>query len=91
MQLNGPVSLKEIGMKHDDLDRAASLVTQSPYYNPRPPDRESIRRLLDDAFIGRRPQFSRRAMFAYAVAYYALIELAKSMSPPIREVTICAS
>jgi maleylacetate reductase len=54
-QLNAPVALKEIGMKHDDLDRAASLVMQGPYYNPRPTDRESIFRLLDDAFFGRRP------------------------------------
>jgi maleylacetate reductase len=54
-QLNAPVALKEIGMKHDDLDRAASLVMQGPYYNPRPTDRESIFRLLDDAFFRRRP------------------------------------
>jgi maleylacetate reductase len=52
-QLNAPVALKEIGMKHDDLDRAASLVMQGPYYNPRPTDRESIFRLLDDAFFGK--------------------------------------
>jgi len=54
-ELNAPLALKEIGMKHDDLDRAASLVMQAPYYNPRPTDRESIFRLLDDAFFGRRP------------------------------------
>ena len=55
-QLNVPISLKEIGMKHDDLDRAASLVMEAPYYNPRPTTRESIVRLLDDAFFGRRPE-----------------------------------
>ncbi len=54
-QLNAPLSLKEIGMQHDDLDRAASLVTEVPYYNPRSTTREGILRLLDGAFFGRRP------------------------------------
>jgi maleylacetate reductase len=49
-------SLAGIGMKESDLDRAADLATQNPYYNPRPVDRDSIRRLLDDAFFGRRPK-----------------------------------
>ncbi len=55
MQLNAPVALKDIGMRHDDLERAASLVMQSPYYNPRHTTRESILHLLDNAFFGRRP------------------------------------
>ncbi len=48
--------LSEIGMKEADLDRAADLATRNPYYNPRPLDRDSIRRLLDDAYFGRRPE-----------------------------------
>jgi len=55
MQLDAPLSLKEIGMQHDDLDRAASLVMEAPYYNPRSTTREGILRLLDGAFFGRRP------------------------------------
>ena len=55
-QLGAPVSLQEVGMKQDDLDRAASLVMEAPYYNPRPPTRESVRGLLDDAYFGRRPR-----------------------------------
>jgi len=55
IQLDAPLSLKEIGMRHDDLDRAASLVMEAPYYNPRPVTRESILGLLNDAFFGRRP------------------------------------
>jgi len=55
MRLNAPVALKDIGMRHDDLERAASLVMQSPYYNPRHTTRESILHLLDNAFFGRRP------------------------------------
>jgi len=54
-QLNAPLSLKEIGMQHGDLDRAASLVMEAPYYNPRSTTREGILRLLDGAFFGRRP------------------------------------
>ena len=54
-QLGAPLSLKEIGMKQDDLERAASLVMEAPYYNPRSTTREGILRLLDGAFFGRRP------------------------------------
>jgi maleylacetate reductase len=51
-----PLSLKEIGMPADGLDRAAQIAVQSPYYNPRPIELVAIRRLLDDAYHGRRPQ-----------------------------------
>src|SRR5256886_6167105 len=54
-QLGAPLSLKEIGMKQNDLNRAASLMMEAPYYNPRPATRESILGLLNDAFFGRRP------------------------------------
>ena len=49
------MSLEEVGMKAEDLDRAADIASQNPYYNPRPVTREGIRALLDDAFHGRRP------------------------------------
>jgi maleylacetate reductase len=51
--LGAPVSLKEIGMKEGDLDKAAELAVQNPYYNPRPITKESIRTLLQDAFVGK--------------------------------------
>jgi len=54
--LGTPTTLSAIGMKREDLDRAADLAVQNPYYNPRPPTREGIRALLDDAFEGRRPR-----------------------------------
>jgi maleylacetate reductase len=54
-QLNAPRALKDIGMNHGDLNRAASLVIQTPYYNPRSTDRDSVLSLLNDAFFGRRP------------------------------------
>ena len=54
--IGAKTKLSDIGMKEGDLDRAADLATQNPYYNPRPITREGIRSLLDDAFHGRRPQ-----------------------------------
>jgi maleylacetate reductase len=53
--LGAPTALKDIGMKASDLDRASELATQSPYPNPRPLDRPALRRLLQDAWEGRRP------------------------------------
>jgi alcohol dehydrogenase class IV len=53
--LGAPVALKSIGMPEGELDRAAELATTSPYWNPRPVERAAIRRLLDDAWSGRRP------------------------------------
>ncbi|MBV9626654.1 MAG: maleylacetate reductase [Xanthobacteraceae bacterium] len=53
--LGAPLALKDIGMKQAELDRAAELATTSPYFNPRPIDRQGIRALLDNAFSGRRP------------------------------------
>lgn len=54
--LGAPVSLEAIGMKVADLDKAADIAVQNPYYNPRPITREGIRVLLEDAFLGRRPR-----------------------------------
>ncbi|WP_407522814.1 maleylacetate reductase [Methylobacterium oryzisoli] len=53
--LGAPTALSAIGMPRDGLDRAAEMAVAQPYWNPRPPEREAIRRLLDDAFHGRRP------------------------------------
>ena len=48
-------ALKDIGMRAEDLDRAADIATQSPYPNPRPIERGPIRELLQRAFDGVRP------------------------------------
>jgi len=50
--LGAPMSLREIGMKEADLDRAAEIAVQNPYYNPRTVTREGIRELLQNAFGG---------------------------------------
>jgi len=53
--LGAPLSLASLGMKAEDLDRAADIAVQNPYYNPRPVARDGIRALLQNAFEGRRP------------------------------------
>ncbi len=53
--IGAPSSLEQIGMPKDGLDKAADLAVQNPYWNPRPIERDAIRKLLDDAWHGRRP------------------------------------
>jgi alcohol dehydrogenase class IV len=54
--LGAPTSLAALGLKETDLDRAADLAVQNPYYNPRPLTREGIRTVLENAFRGVRPR-----------------------------------
>ncbi|MBM3484057.1 MAG: maleylacetate reductase [Alphaproteobacteria bacterium] len=54
-KVGAPKALAEIGLKVSDLDRAAEIATQNPYYNPRPVTRDGVRVLLEDAFAGHRP------------------------------------
>ena len=49
------MALRDIGMRADDLDRAADLAVQNQYPNPRPLERSLIRALLQRAFDGVRP------------------------------------
>src|SRR6266849_2109315 len=53
--IGAPLALKDIDMPEDGLDRAAQLATENPYYNPRPVEYEAVRKLLEDAYHGRRP------------------------------------
>jgi alcohol dehydrogenase class IV len=55
VKIGAPTSLREIGMPADGLDRAAILVVEHAYYNPRPVDFEGIRRLLERAYEGLKP------------------------------------
>ncbi|WP_321888796.1 maleylacetate reductase [Paraburkholderia bannensis] len=50
-----PTSLRELGMSEPDLDRAADIATERPYWNPRPLDRAAVRAVLQSAFEGARP------------------------------------
>src|SRR5437899_2307340 len=53
--LGAPTSLAAIGMPEAGLERAVELACTHTYFNPRPVERGAIRRLLQDAWEGRRP------------------------------------
>jgi maleylacetate reductase len=55
-QLNAPLALSAIGMKEADLERAVALAVARPYPNPRALEVEPLRRLMENAFFGRRPE-----------------------------------
>ena len=57
--LGAPVSLESLGMRREQLNHAADLAVQNPYYNPRTVTRDGIRVLLENAFDGRRPMTGR--------------------------------
>lgn len=50
--IGAPLALRDLGMDEGSIGRAADLATQSPYWNPRPVDREGIRALLGRAWSG---------------------------------------
>jgi maleylacetate reductase len=54
-KLGAPLTLKELGMPEASLDKAADIAAANPYPNPAPIARDAIRKLLDDAYHGRRP------------------------------------
>jgi maleylacetate reductase len=51
-----PTSLRDLGMRETDLDRAAEMAVANPYWNPCVIEREGIRGLLQRAWAGSRPQ-----------------------------------
>lgn len=53
--LGGPTSLRELGFRRDDVQRAAELATSQPYPNPRAVTRSEIVELLGAALVGQRP------------------------------------
>jgi alcohol dehydrogenase class IV len=53
--LGAPTSLKQLGMPEEGLDKVVDLALSNPYWNPRPLEREPLRKLVEDAFHGRRP------------------------------------
>jgi alcohol dehydrogenase class IV len=52
--------LDELGIEHPDLGKAADLIVARAGWNPRPARRDWIVALLEDAWIGRRPQVHKR-------------------------------
>ena len=59
--LGAPMALRDLGLAEADLDRAADLAAQNPYWNPRPIARDGLRALLQDAWAGHRPQLGASA------------------------------
>ena len=56
LAVRAKMSLRELGLSEADLDRAADLAVQKPYWNPRPVERDAIRELLGRAWAGDPPQ-----------------------------------
>ncbi|KAG6879623.1 hypothetical protein C0992_000458 [Termitomyces sp. T32_za158] len=54
--LGAPYSLKELGMREEDLERAAEIAIKSPYPNPAPLEKSKLLKLLRDAWAGNRPE-----------------------------------
>jgi maleylacetate reductase len=55
-RLNAPISLKQIGMKEQDLDKACEIALANPYWNPRPIEAKPLRALLQRAWEGAAPE-----------------------------------
>lgn len=53
--IGAPLALKDFGLAEGDLDRAADIASQNPYWNPSPIDRAGIRCLLGAAWEGNPP------------------------------------
>lgn len=54
-EIGGRRSLKDIGMREEDIDRAADLAVENPYWNPRQIERDAIRGLIARAWAGTAP------------------------------------
>jgi len=54
-KIGAPQALKELGLAEADLDRAADIASDNPYWNPEPLKRNAIRAVLQDAWEGTRP------------------------------------
>jgi alcohol dehydrogenase class IV len=53
--VGAPTSLKEIGFREEDLNRAAAIATEKPLNNAEPVTEAGIRKLLENAYLGFEP------------------------------------
>ena len=53
--MGAPMALRDLGLSEADLDLAADIAIENPYWNPRPIERSSIRALLQMAWDGSKP------------------------------------
>lgn len=56
--VQAPAALRDLGMPEEGIDRAADLAVASPYWNPRPIERDAIHALIARAWAGEPPAFS---------------------------------
>ncbi|MFQ0815143.1 maleylacetate reductase [Brucella anthropi] len=56
-KLGAPLALRDLGMKREDIARAAELATQKPYWNPQPITQDDIETMLEAAWEGLPPAF----------------------------------
>ena len=56
LRIGAPVALKDLGMPHEGVARAAQLALANPYWNPRPLEPEGIRQLIENAWNGAPPR-----------------------------------
>jgi len=54
-KLGAPMSLAELGMPGDGIDRAVEMVLANPYWNPAPLEENRLRKLLEAAHFGSQP------------------------------------
>ena len=54
-RLGLPMKLADIGMKREDLERAARIAVQAPYPNPRKVEYQPVLELLHNAYAGKKP------------------------------------
>jgi maleylacetate reductase len=54
-QVGTQKSLRQFGLTESDLEHAADMAVQNPYYNPRPVTRSDILEMLHAAWEGKRP------------------------------------
>ncbi|USQ73779.1 maleylacetate reductase (plasmid) [Roseomonas mucosa] len=54
-RMGAPLALRSLGVTEADLDNVADLAVLTPYSNPRRIERNGVRQLLQDAWLGRRP------------------------------------
>lgn len=54
-ECDATLALRDIGLREDQIERALDLAIASPYPNPRPLEREALRRLIANAWAGERP------------------------------------
>jgi len=55
LTVNANMALRDLGLAESDLDNAADLAVQNPYWNPRQIEREALRTLLQRAWAGDPP------------------------------------